>query len=168
MLGDEVVVMGDFFKLHFTENNGMAFGLQFMGAMGKYLLTGIRIVAAIAIMWYLVRIVRQEKHPLFIYCIALIFAGATGNIIDSLFYGIIFNDSLFQIATLFPPEGGYSSFMQGKVVDMFAFSIFPPIFNIADASISVAVGILIVFQKRMFASKKPESSDGSEALTPQK
>ena len=150
MLGDEVVVMGDFFKLHFTENNGMAFGLQFMGAMGKYMLTGIRIVAAIAIMWYLVRIVRQKKHPLFIYCIALIFAGATGNIIDSLFYGIIFNDSLFQIATLFPPEGGYSGFMQGKVVDMFAFSIFPPIFNIADASISVAVGILIVFQKRMF------------------
>ena len=125
MIGDEIVVFKDWFILHFVENNGMAFGFEFAGEYGKMFLSVFRIVAVIAIGWYLFKLARQKEVPFgfIIACIALIFAGAIGNIIDSLFYGIIFNHSYGQVASLFPDEGGYSSFLHGRVVDMFYFPL---------------------------------------------
>jgi signal peptidase II len=172
-LGQEFQIIGDWFIIHFTENNGMAFGMEFAGEYGKMFLSIFRLVALTGIGWYLVHLNKTKAHPLFITSMALIFAGALGNIIDSMFYGMIFSSSEFQMAQLFPPGGGYSSFLHGKVVDMFYFPIikgmmpdwvpfwggeyfifFRPVFNIADASISVGVGIILFFQSVMF--KKPE------------
>ena len=114
-LGEEIVVFKDWFILHFVENNGMAFGFEFAGKYGKVFLSVFRILAVIAIGWYLFKLAKQEDMPFgFILCISLIFAGAIGNIIDSLFYGIIFNHSIGQVATLFPEEGGYSGFLPSK------------------------------------------------------
>lgn len=166
----EIAVFGDWFILHFTENEGMAFGMKFGGDFGKIILSIFRIIAVIAIGWYLTRISKRGEPFGFILSISLIFAGALGNIIDSAFYGMIFSDSTFhEIARAFPEGGGYSSFLHGKVVDMFYFPIirgyypgwfpfwggnefifFRPVFNIADSSITVGVGILILFQKRFF------------------
>ena len=170
----EIAVLGEWFILHFTENEGMAFGMKFGGEFGKITLSIFRIIAVIAIGWYLFRLTRRNEPFGFILSISLILAGALGNIIDSAFYGIIFSDSTFhQVARIFPEEGGYSSFLHGKVVDMFYFPIikgfypdwfpfwggnefifFRPVFNIADSSITVGVGILILFQKRFF-KKEP-------------
>ena len=169
-LGDEIVIFKDWFILHFVENNGMAFGFEFAGEYGKVFLSVFRILAVIAIGWYLFKLAKQKEIPFgFILSIALIFAGAIGNIIDSLFYGLIFNHSFGQEATLFPEGGGYAGFLHGKVVDMFYFPLintrypdwfpfwgghefifFRPVFNIADSSITVGVFILIFFQKRYF------------------
>ena len=170
----EIAVLGEWFILHFTENEGMAFGMKFGGEFGKITLSIFRIIAVIAIGWYLFRLTRRKEPFGFILSISLILAGALGNIIDSAFYGIIFSDSTFhQVARIFPEEGGYSSFLHGNVVDMFYFPIikgfypdwfpfwggnefifFRPVFNIADSSITVGVGILILFQKRFF-KKEP-------------
>src|SRR5688572_28501454 len=122
-LGEEFPVFGNWFRIHFTENNGMAFGLEFGVSFGKLLLSVIRIVAVIGIGWYLVHLVRTKANSGLIACFSLIFAGAIGNIIDSAFYGLIFSDSMHQLATLFPPEGGYASFLHGRVVDMLYFPI---------------------------------------------
>jgi signal peptidase II len=173
MLGEEVHVFGNWFILHFTENNGMAFGMQFGENTGKLLLTLFRILAAGAIGWYLWTLVKKNAHKGLIISMALIFAGAFGNIIDCVFYGIFFNDSLYQIASFMPDAGGYGSFLHGKVVDMLYFPIiethypswfpfwggekfefFSPVFNISDSSITVGVFLLIIFQKRFF--KKEE------------
>ncbi len=176
----EIAVLGEWFILHFTENEGMAFGMKFGGEFGKITLSIFRIIAVIAIGWYLVRLTRRKEPFGFILSISLILAGALGNIIDSAFYGIIFSDSTFhEVARIFPEEGGYSSFLHGKVVDMFYFPIikgfypdwfpfwggnefifFRPVFNIADSSITVGVGILILFQKRFF--KKEPADNGLE------
>ncbi len=169
MLGESYKIF-DWFYLHFTENPGMAFGLTLSdGNIGKLILSLLRLIAAFAIGWYLYKLIVKKEKLLLISSISLIWAGAMGNIIDSLFYGIIYNSSEGQIAQLFPPEGGYSSFLHGKVVDMLYFPIieghfptwfpiwggepfvfFQPVFNIADSSITIGVLILLIFYKKIF------------------
>ncbi len=164
-------VMGlPWFQLHFIENRGMAWGWEFGGEWGKMILTLFRLAAVIFGTWYLGKIVKQNYNRGFIVCAALIYAGALGNLIDSMFYGLIFEESSFShVANMFP-EKGYAGFLHGRVVDMLYFPIiknahypdwlpfiggrefefFSPIFNIADASISAGVITLLVFQKRFF------------------
>lgn len=174
-IGQETNVLGSFFRLHFIENNGMAFGMQFGGQTGKIILTLIRVIAVIIIGYILVNAVKRKEKKILIYSLSLILAGAMGNIIDSAFYGLIFSESDFLIvAQAFPEGGGYASFLQGKVVDMFYAPIvhstwpswvpifggkellfFRPIFNFADASISVGVCMLLLFYKRIFPNTKP-------------
>jgi len=169
-MGESHAVLGQWFILHFTENEGMAFGMKLGGNYGKLLLSLFRIFAVIIIAWWLFRVTKKGANNLLILCISLILAGAVGNIIDSAFYGIIFNESTYmQIATLFPKGGGYGTFLHGKVVDMLYFPIiethfptwvplwggeefifFRPVFNIADSSITTGVLILIFFQKKVF------------------
>lgn len=163
------------FKLYFIENEGMAWGWKFGGDWGKMILTLFRLAAVIFGTWYLGRIVKHHYHKGFIVCAALIYAGALGNLIDSMFYGLIFSSSDYStVATMFPHGGGYAGFLHGRVVDMLYFPLirstfptwvpgwggenfefFSPIFNIADASISVGVITLLIFQKRFF--KKPDT-----------
>ena len=181
-MGESHAVLGQWFILHFTENEGMAFGMKLGGNYGKLLLSLFRIFAVIIITWWLFRVTRKGANNLLIVCISLILAGALGNIIDSAVYGIIFNESSYmQIATLFPKGGGYGTFLHGKVVDMLYFPIiethfpswvplwggeefifFRPVFNIADSSITTGVLILIFFQKKVFetvSSKKITSEE---------
>ena len=175
-LGEEHNVLGTWFRLHFVENEGMAWGLTFGGNFGKIALTLFRLVAVIWGTFYLKNIVEKKYHPGFIICAALIYTGAFGNLIDSMFYGLIFNASdPFTTATLFPPEGGYTSFLHGKVVDMLYFPIvetyypnwfpiadwrgqpfefFSPVFNLADAFISTGVIVLLLFQRKFFPHKQ--------------
>lgn len=154
--------------LHFVENNGMAFGLSLPGTWGKALLTSFRILAVIAIGIYLRQLIRIGAHTGLIMTLSMVMAGALGNIIDSVFYGVIFSESSpLEKAVLFPQAGGYAPLFHGKVVDMFYFPVikgnypewfregssfvfFRPVFNIADASISMAVAIILLNQKRFF------------------
>lgn len=144
------------FKIYFIENEGMAWGAKIPGKYGKLALSLFRIGAIIGIGYWLWDSVRKEASKVLIVSIALIFAGAFGNIIDSVFYGIIFNDSTNQVATFMPAEGGYGTLFHGKVVDMFSFSFFDPVFNVADSSISIGVALLILFNKRAFPKKQEE------------
>jgi signal peptidase II len=165
-------------QLYFIENPGMAWGMELGGDWGKLILTLFRLVAVTFGSWYLVKIIKANYTTGFVVCASLIYAGALGNLIDSMFYGMIFSEtSYMQVAKLFPPEGGYGGFLHGKVVDMLyfpfiengtfptwipflggqQFTFFSPIFNIADASISVGVLTLLAFQKR-FLHKKHESA----------
>jgi signal peptidase II len=169
-IGQEIHVLGNWFILHFTENNGMAFGMDLPGDNGKIFLTLFRILAVIGIAFYMRYLIRQKAHDGLVISVALILAGAAGNIFDSLFYGLIFNDSWGKVATLFPEGGGYSSFMHGRVVDMLYFPVirgywpdwfpywggqslvfFRPVFNMADSSITIGVFIILFFQKRFFS-----------------
>lgn len=176
-IGDEIVVF-NWFILHFVENNGMAFGFEFAGEYGKIFLSIFRILAVIAIGWYLFKLAKQKEVPFgFIISISFIFAGAIGNIIDSLFYGLIFNHSFGQVATLFPDGGGYAGFLHGKVVDMFYFPLingpypdwfpfwggnefifFRPVFNIADSSITIGIFSILIFYRKYF-NKMDEIAD---------
>ena len=169
-LGEMHSVSGNWFQLFFVENEGMAYGWKFGGQAGKILLTLFRLGAVIFGVWYLRSIIQRKYHAGFIVCASLIFAGALGNLIDSLFYGIIFEDSYpGHLAALFPKHG-YAGFLHGKVVDMLYFPIirnahfpqwvpvwggddfefFRPIFNLADAAISTGVITILVFQKKFF------------------
>lgn len=166
MLGQEIQFF-DWFIIHFTENKGMAFGMEFGGNIGKYILSIFRIIAIIGIGFYWLKLTKTIIKKGIVYSVALILAGAIGNMIDSAFYGLIFSESYGQIASCF--EGGYSSFLQGKVVDMFYFPIinghfpnwlpllggnhfifFRPVFNIADAAISVGVINILIFHRSFF------------------
>lgn len=167
-LREEVVVF-DWFRIHFTENNGMAMGFEFGGKIGKLFLTIFRLVAISGIVYWLQQTLKRNASKWVITAIALIFSGAVGNIIDSVFYGVIFDSSYNNIATLFA-EQPYGEFFHGKVVDMFyfpfienallpdwipfvggePFTFFQYIFNPADAFISVGVFLLFIFSKEAF------------------
>ena len=180
-LGEEIQVLGfNWFRLHFVENEGMAWGWKMGGDWGKIALTLFRLIAVIAGVFIIRDFIRKKYHPGFIYCSALIFAGALGNLIDSMFYGYIFENSdpypRQNIAQLFPSGGGYANFLHGKVVDMLYFPLitnthypswfpfwggeefefFRPVFNIADASISIGVIAILIFQNTFF--KKEETA----------
>jgi signal peptidase II len=170
--GEQIFLLGRSLRLYFIENEGMAWGWKFGGDGGKLALTIFRLVAVIFGVYYIKSIIQKKYHRGFILCVAMIFAGALGNLIDSMFYGMIFSGSGDgqPLAHMFPPSGGYASFLHGKVVDMIyapiienktlpawipfwggeRFTFFSPIFNIADASISVGVIAILVFQKRFF------------------
>jgi signal peptidase II len=172
VLGEEHLVFGHWFRLHFVENDGMAWGWKLgdSGSWGKILLTVFRLVAVGFGVFYINKFIKEKSHGGFIFSAALIFAGAVGNLIDSLFYGLIFSSSDYGTrAVIFPEGGGYAGFLHGKVVDMLYFPIinatwpgwvpmvggkpfefFSPVFNIADASISIGLFIILLFQKRFF------------------
>ena len=172
--GEEIIIIPNFFKIHFTENAGMAFGMELGGVNGKMFLSIFRLFAIAGIAYFLMNGIKKGYHIGLIFCISLIFAGAVGNMIDCTFYGIIFNNSFHEIAQLFPKEGGYSSFLKGNVVDMLyfpiinnahfpkwipviggeEFSFFNAIFNIADSSITVGVFIILIFQRRFFPQEE--------------
>ncbi|MDI3521284.1 MAG: signal peptidase [Anaerophaga sp.] len=174
MLGDEFPVFGNWFYIHFVENNGMAFGMELGGDWGKIFLSVFRIIAVVGIGWYLYRLSCKRAPKGLIISVSMVLAGALGNIIDSMFYGMIFNHSYSQVAQLFPEGGGYAPFLHGRVVDMFYFPLFSghypdwlpfiggrefiffrPVFNIADSSITLGIIFILIFQKRFF---KDESS----------
>ncbi|MEO7962066.1 MAG: lipoprotein signal peptidase [Ginsengibacter sp.] len=186
--GESHSVIGNWFRLYFIENEGMAYGWKFGGDWGKMLLTLFRLAAVIFGVFYIKNIIQKKYHPGFILCAALIFSGALGNLIDSMFYGIIFEDSnvnALNVAKMFP-EHGYAGFLHGKVVDMLYFPVirnahfpawipvwggedfefFRPIFNLADASISTGIIAILVFQKRFFkVQPKPLSAQTLETQT---
>lgn len=164
-LGEDVAVTS-WFQIHFIENNGMAFGIE-LGS--KLFLTLFRIVVVALLIYYLVRIRNCSRFSTgYIACVAFITAGAAGNIFDCMFYGVIFNNPYPpEVAVMFPPEGGYAPLMLGRVVDMLYFPLFSfdwpswvpvvggenflffqPVFNIADAAISVGMIVLIIFYNK--------------------
>lgn len=169
VIGEEIPLFGKWGMIHFIENNGMAFGMEMGGKPGKLILSIFRIAAIFGIGWFLNSIIRKGAWPGLVFAVSAIMAGAIGNIIDSAFYGMIFSESFHQPAVLFPPGGGYSSFLHGRVVDMFYFPVinthwpewspfrpgesfvfFRPVFNIADSAITCGVIAIILFQKKMF------------------
>lgn len=188
-LHGQISLIGDWAQIFFTENKGMAFGLDYVGT---FVLTLLRLVAVVYIIYLMVRIFRDNYPTGFIVCLSLVLAGAAGNILDNIFYGLIFTESTdFEVASLVPFGQGYGSLFEGKVVDMFYFPIvnttwpswvpfvgggrlvfFSPIFNFADAAITVgAFSILIGYPhtfSRLFKTDTPASpSDGQPAGTPE-
>ena len=169
VIGQEIPIFGKRGMIHFIENNGMAFGMEMGGKTGKFILSIFRIIAITGTGFFLNSIIKKKASTGLIIAVSAILAGAIGNIIDSAFYGMIFSESYNQTAILFPPDGGYSSFLHGRVVDMFYFPVinttwpdwspfrpgqslifFRPVFNIADSAITCGVIAIILFQKRMF------------------
>lgn len=176
-IGQSINVFGDWFQIYFVENVGMAFGMSFGGAVGKLLLTVLRIALGIAILIYIRRLLTRDDVPTgVLYGLAAIMCGAFGNIFDSMFYGLVFSESGFtEVATMFPEGGGYAGLFFGKVVDMLYFPIidttlpdwlpiwggkpfrfFSAIFNFADSCITVGAFYLIFFQWRFFTRKDSE------------
>ena len=184
MLGEEFLVFGqEWFRIHFVENNGMAFGIEMLGgSVGKLFLSLFRIVAIGAIGYFLRKLCKGGYSTFLIICVSMVFAGAVGNVIDCIFYGVVFDTSLGHVASFLPEAGGYSTWMQGRVVDMFYFplidSYFPewfpiwggehflffrPVFNFADASISVGIALLVLFSRNELSNalnsdKEPEKT----------
>lgn len=161
----QIPVFGDWFKLHYTTNPGMAFGMELGSEYGKMILTSFRLVAMVGIGYYLSHIIKKQQHPMYILCISLILGGAIGNLVDSIFYGVWLDNAPYNAPT---------PWFHGQVVDMFYFDIWEgyipewvplwggsytalwPIFNIADASIFIGVAIILLFQNRFFPENKEE------------
>lgn len=186
-LGQNIYVLGEWFIIHFTENEGMAFGMSIPGQYGKLVLSVFRIIAVGFIGWYIYKLVEKNATKGLIISVSLILAGAAGNIIDSAFYGLLFTESRWNETAQFMGEaGGYAGFLHGKVVDMLYFPIiqgtfpswfpfwggqefvfFRPVFNIADAAITVGVLLILVFQKKLFhpldktTTEIPETKDST-------
>ena len=179
----------DWARIHFVENDGMAFGLSFGGVAGKYVLSIFRIILVMVLIYIIRGMIQANENKGLLIAFALIIAGAIGNIIDSAFYGMIFSETPYHggIAELFPEGGGYAPFLQGKVVDMLyfpmyegvlpdwipfkggkSFSFFNPVFNVADTSISLGVITILVFYRSFFKSEediKKEQELKNQALT---
>ena len=169
-LGQSKMIFSNWFELHFTENPGMAFGLELGGKWGKIVLTIFRIIASVIIIYYIKSLIKERSKTALVVLVSLILAGALGNIIDSLFYGQLFTTSTYhQVAEFMPKEGGYAPLFMGKVVDMLYFPLvdtfwpdwipyvggsrfqfFRPVFNIADAAISIGVFSIIAFRRKLF------------------
>jgi len=169
-LGEKIRVIEDFFYINFTENKGMAFGWEFGGDYGKLALTLFRIIAVGFIIHIINQSIKTKANKGFLFAMALVLAGAIGNIIDSVIYGVLFSkSSMHQLATFMPEAGGYAKVFHGHVVDMFYFPIwsgrlpewiplvggsfrefFPFVFNVADSSISVGIAILLLFNRTFF------------------
>lgn len=176
--GDEIKIFGlDWALIHFVENNGMAFGLSLGGDYGKLALSLFRIIAVAFLVYYLRFLLKTNAATGILVSFSLILAGALGNILDSAFYGMLFSESPYHggVATLFPEGGGYASFLHGRVVDMFFFPMFSgyfpewmpfvggdhylffkPVFNVADASITLGVLNILIFQRQFLSYKEPE------------
>lgn len=171
----ESIEITPWFYLYFTENPGMAFGIE---VIGKLFLSLFRIVAVGFIGYYLYKLVKANQSFGFIACISMILAGAVGNIIDSVFYGVVFDHSYGQVATFLSPEGGYDTWLHGKVVDMFYFPLiqtrfpdwfplwggeefifFRPIFNLADSAICVGVFLLLLFYRQTLSDSLSTEKD---------
>ena len=171
----ERIEITPWFYLYFTENPGMAFGIE---VIGKLFLSLFRIVAVGFIGYYLYKLVKANQSFGFIACISMILAGAVGNIIDSVFYGVVFDHSYGQVATFLPAEGGYDTWLHGKVVDMFYFPLiqthfpdwfplwggeefifFRPIFNLADSAICVGVFLLLLFYRQTLSDSLSTEKD---------
>lgn len=187
-LGESHPIMGSWSYIFFIENEGMAFGWKFFGTYGKLMLSIFRIIAAAGIFYYLYTLVKKGVRPGMIYAFSLIFAGAAGNIIDSMFYGLFFTESTLMAPAIFSPGNGYAGFLHGKVVDMFYFPLiegywpdwsiipanlrgdhflfFRPVFNIADSSITVGVAILLLFQRKFFHPEKETPKEEKSAEEP--
>ncbi|MBN2668868.1 MAG: lipoprotein signal peptidase [Bacteroidales bacterium] len=166
ILGQEWKI-ADWFIIHFTENNGMAYGIEFGGHWGKLALSLFRVIAISLIGVYLYKTIKESQKPMgYLISVALVFAGALGNIFDSAFYGLIFNDSYFQVASFMPDAGGYAGFLHGKVVDMLYFPLFQgqfpdwfpiwgseqflffrPVFNVADSAITVGIALVLLLYR---------------------
>jgi signal peptidase II len=174
----ESIEITKWFYLYFTENPGMAFGIE---VIGKLFLSVFRIIAVGFIGYYLYGLVKKNYSFRFIACIALIWAGAMGNIIDSIFYGVVFDHSYGQVATFMPAGGGYETWLHGKVVDMFYFPIvqtvmpewvpiwggeefvfFRPIFNLADSAICVGVFVLLIFYRHTLSESLAKETKATE------
>ncbi len=182
-LDESISVFGEWFFIHFIENPGMAFGFEFGGEWGKLFLSLFRIVAIVFIAIYLRGLIKQRAHSGFIIAVAMVLAGAAGNIIDSAFYGMIFSESPRfspETAVLFPDGGGYAGFLHGKVVDMLYFPLidghwpedfpiiggqrfqfFRPVFNIADSAITVGMAIILINQKKFFKTPAKAEKEAS-------
>jgi len=164
----------------------MAWGTEIGGRSGKLFLTIFRLFAITGIGYWLYTSIKKQASTILIFAISLIFAGALGNIIDSVFYGVLFSDSLHSVATFLPAQGGYSSLFYGKVVDMLYFPLvntelpqwipfiggqhftfFDPVFNIADSSISIGVVLLILFNKKSSPKNRKVETDGKETPSPE-
>jgi signal peptidase II len=163
---ENMPLLGNWFGLHFVENEGMAFGLSWGANSGKLALTLLRIVLSAALIYYVIKKIKENKSSFLVVTIfALVIAGAIGNVLDSIFYGVIFNASTPDtIAVAFPPEGGYSGYFYGSVVDMFSVQLFPipewvpgfggswffpAIFNVADSCVTVGIILMLIFNKRI-------------------
>jgi signal peptidase II len=178
MLGDEFIIFGDWAKIHFTENPGMAFGFIFGGKTGKLILSIFRLIAIAGLIWYMVVISKQKYPKMAIISIALVLTGALGNMFDSAFYGILFSESTYHsVAEFLPEQGGYAGFLHGSVVDMFYFPMFEgtypswspikagepfiffsPVFNFADSCIFIGVVLIIIFRKKFLKTEPSEES----------
>lgn len=184
-LGEDFHILGNWFIIHFIENEGMAFGFKFAGDFGKLALSIFRIGAISALGYYLYLLIKRNESKIFIISITLIFAGAIGNMIDSAIYGLIYSASTYyDVASFMPEEGGYAPFLYGKVVDMFYFPIiqghypewfpffggntfifFRPVFNIADSSITIGVFLLLISQRKsIFKKTEKENSAQHEEI----